>query len=79
MKRAMLEAVGSGAVQSPEDVEGYITCTLLAACSDYQSGVAEPTKAALKWLGAKGLIRCDTTAISRCIFSVWEGRVLLWT
>lgn len=50
MKRALLEAVGTGAVQSANDVQGYITCTLLAAHSDFQGVVAESAKTALKWL-----------------------------
>ena len=44
MKRAMLEVVASGVVETTSDVDRYIRCTLLAAMNDYQARlvVGEP-------------------------------------
>ena len=52
MKRAMLEVVASGAVTDGEDVKRYVSCTLLAATSDFDL-VVKTTIAALTWLGEK--------------------------
>ena len=49
MKRAVLEAVATGAVRSKEDLQRFVHCTLLAA-QHGTAPVAAATVAALGWL-----------------------------
>lgn len=56
MRRAVLDVVASGVVQSPRDVERYVRCTLLCTTRGF-SAVASATREALNWLEMSGFAR----------------------
>jgi DNA polymerase theta len=55
MRRAVLDAIASGAVQTPEDVLRYVRCTLLCATEGFPI-VKAATMAALGWLAFRGFV-----------------------
>ena len=58
-KRALLEAVASGAVQSTGDVRRYMRCTLLSAIAEADKEANEAAVDALRWLCQRQFVQWD--------------------
>ena len=66
MRRIMLEAVASGLVKTPADVQAYVKCTLLSALKNFNEAVKQIAIDALQWCQRNGLL-------------VWNATTFLWS
>lgn len=66
MRRIMLEAVASGLVKTPADVQAYVQCTLLSALKNFNEAVKQVAIDALRWCQQNGLL-------------IWNATTFLWS
>lgn len=84
MRQALLEAIASGKVSRAEDINTFISCTLLAAThpdpQELQAVVAKSAKSALMWLnGADPTAEKGKARLIHRPFIRWDSASLTWT
>ena len=65
MTRAILEVVAGGIVQSANDVERYVKCTLLNSTQSFQE-VVKSAQDSLHWLGHRKFLEWDRNTELYC-------------